>query len=144
MAALGSTAAAAGVAPTVSAESQAPVPSHVMAALGSTAWHAAALVNAGMGATSSALARERTDWVRQLMEQEEPEFATANSSRFDEERAEANECVACLDDYANVCLIPCGHVCLCVACACKLDEPSRCPLCRVPIEGAAKTVKRQL
>ena len=38
----------------------------------------------------------------------------------------------CVDAGIAVALHPCGHVCLCVACAHRLC-PRLCPLCRAPI-----------
>lgn len=57
-------------------------------------------------------------------------------------QAEEEECVACLDLQANVCLIPCGHVCLCTSCAEKLPHPKTCPMCRMAIEQTVQTAQR--
>ena len=41
------------------------------------------------------------------------------------------ECVVCLDAAVGVCLVPCGHLCVCSACAACLcaRQPALCPLC---------------
>eukprot|EP00162_Nutomonas_longa_P022959 comp6374_c0_seq1/m.6148 comp6374_c0_seq1/g.6148 ORF comp6374_c0_seq1/g.6148 comp6374_c0_seq1/m.6148 type:complete len:153 (+) comp6374_c0_seq1:2-460(+) len=43
----------------------------------------------------------------------------------------AKECTICLDAEANICLHPCGHVCMCTGCA---GPQNMCPICRMPIE----------
>mmetsp|Transcript_15443 Transcript_15443/g.27653 ORF Transcript_15443/g.27653 Transcript_15443/m.27653 type:complete len:346 (-) Transcript_15443:56-1093(-) len=44
------------------------------------------------------------------------------------------ECVACLDAFANACLVPCGHTVVCMQCA-ESVNPKRCPFCRIEFEG---------
>lgn len=66
-----------------------------------------------------------------------PQGSVRNDQSTDED-----ECVACLDERAGVCLIPCGHVCLCAACAAALSEPRTCPMCRTPIEQIVQAVHR--
>eukprot|EP01043_Picozoa_sp_COSAG02_P011715 COSAG02_NODE_437_length_22340_cov_46.269952_6_plen_486_part_00 len=74
--------------------------------------------------------------------------------------AETEQCVICMDDEATMAAVPCGHKCLCAACALTLCTPGAanaaaaaaplCPLCRAPVERAikiyagAETKKRRL
>ncbi|RYG40958.1 RING-HC finger protein, partial [archaeon] len=43
-------------------------------------------------------------------------------------------CVVCMSDRPTVCLLPCGHLCLCGSC---MEEGglSTCPVCRAPFTG---------
>ena len=48
------------------------------------------------------------------------------------------ECIVCLNAQVSTVLIPCGHLCLCVACGELLQkskpESTNCPLCREPVK----------
>lgn len=57
------------------------------------------------------------------------------------------ECIVCMNATVSTVLIPCGHLCLCVACAALLQANKRncngcgsggdhivCPLCRLPVQ----------
>ena len=46
-------------------------------------------------------------------------------------------CCVCLDARRTHCFIPCGHLCVCLACATSLFG-GPCPVCRVPCEQAVK------
>ena len=47
------------------------------------------------------------------------------------------ECVVCMDAAPSHMLIPCGHVCVCAACAERCLETTReCPMCREPVREA--------
>lgn len=50
-------------------------------------------------------------------------------------------CIACEDAHVNCCLIPCGHVILCVRCAQKVI-PRKCPVCRMQFEQIVTTTRR--
>lgn len=50
-------------------------------------------------------------------------------------------CVACMDREADACMIPCGHVNLCMACAGKLQS-RRCPVCRLEFQQIVKAGRR--
>ena len=50
--------------------------------------------------------------------------------------AEATECVVCLDAPKSHVLGPCGHICVCEACAERIQVGDSCPVCRK--EVAAK------
>ena len=50
--------------------------------------------------------------------------------------AETTECVVCLDALKSYALAPCGHVCVCEACADRIQIGAPCPVCRK--EVAAK------
>mmetsp|Transcript_30695 Transcript_30695/g.56638 ORF Transcript_30695/g.56638 Transcript_30695/m.56638 type:complete len:372 (+) Transcript_30695:129-1244(+) len=50
-------------------------------------------------------------------------------------------CIACEDAHVNCCLIPCGHVILCVRCAQKVI-PRKCPVCRMQFEQIVRTTRR--
>lgn len=49
------------------------------------------------------------------------------------------ECVVCCEAHSTNALIPCGHLCLCTACAAKFG-PGRavCPMCRSVITGSLR------
>lgn len=53
-------------------------------------------------------------------------------------------CVVCLESEADACLIPCGHVNLCMVCTSKLPQPRRCPICRMEVDSAVKAGRRSL
>jgi len=42
-------------------------------------------------------------------------------------------CVVCDERKADICLLECGHLCLCETCAPKIAEGSNCLICRQPI-----------
>jgi hypothetical protein len=46
--------------------------------------------------------------------------------------AEETMCVVCMDAAKTHIVLPCGHMCVCEACAQLLRD--RCPVCRGPIE----------
>ena len=68
-----------------------------------------------------------SDWQRQ---QREPSTGASNTGTGDG-WLEEGECCVCMDAGIAAALHPCGHVCLCVACAHRLN-PRLCPLCRAP------------
>ena len=39
-------------------------------------------------------------------------------------------CVVCLDARAELCCVPCGHLCICRKCM----QPSKCPVCRLVVQ----------
>ena len=49
----------------------------------------------------------------------------------------STECLVCLNASVNAVLVPCGHLCLCVACANLLQSNTKtafsCPLCRMQV-----------
>ena len=49
-------------------------------------------------------------------------------------------CVVCLDEKKEICLVPCGHVCVCSFCANTLFSQAErlCPVCRHVIEAKCK------
>jgi hypothetical protein len=54
--------------------------------------------------------------------------------------AEETMCVLCLDAPKDHIITPCGHQCVCSACAEKLKRVKRpaCPICREPINATFK------
>ena len=49
------------------------------------------------------------------------------------------ECVVCMDAPPSHILIPCGHVCVCAACAERCTDITReCPICREPAQQAIR------
>merc|ERR1712232_1235783 len=50
----------------------------------------------------------------------------ANVDRAADEDSAATECITCLSGPANACLIPCGHIVVCVRCSTRLN-PKLCP-----------------
>jgi hypothetical protein len=53
-------------------------------------------------------------------------------------------CCVCMDRVADCCLIPCGHVNLCMTCSHKLPHPRRCPTCRTLIDEAVRAGARSV
>ena len=52
------------------------------------------------------------------------------------ESPEARECVVCMEEHRTTAMVPCGHRCVCDACAasCFAAGQSRlCPMCRAPV-----------
>jgi hypothetical protein len=52
------------------------------------------------------------------------------------EPPDARECVVCLEEHRTTAMVPCGHRCVCDACAasCFAAGQSRlCPMCRAPV-----------
>jgi hypothetical protein len=51
-----------------------------------------------------------------------------------------DQCVLCLDAPKDHVIIPCGHQCVCEACAEKLKKARNplCPFCRAPINATHK------
>jgi predicted RNase H-like nuclease (RuvC/YqgF family) len=45
------------------------------------------------------------------------------------------QCVVCMQNYVNVLMRPCNHLCLCESCLAKMEMKSlslKCPVCRTP------------
>lgn len=58
----------------------------------------------------------------------------------------APKCVICCEEDAEVAIIPCGHMCLCILCSTKEEVLStglnnHCPICRASIKGTLKVVQ---
>lgn len=74
------------------------------------------------------------------------QFPTPNavglSTNTRESMDDAENCIACEDALVNCCLIPCGHVLLCIPCARKVN-PARCPVCRVPFQQVVRTTRHK-
>mmetsp|Transcript_109368 Transcript_109368/g.172372 ORF Transcript_109368/g.172372 Transcript_109368/m.172372 type:complete len:240 (+) Transcript_109368:94-813(+) len=51
-------------------------------------------------------------------------------------------CVACLDKRADACIIPCGHINICMGCSERLPHPKRCPMCRIRVDHIVKAGQR--
>lgn len=49
-----------------------------------------------------------------------------------------SECVVCLENEKRLAMVPCGHRCLCFACAKQLQKPYKCPVCRAAITSALR------
>jgi hypothetical protein len=48
---------------------------------------------------------------------------------------EESECVVCLSAVKNTACVPCGHVCMCSACAGDVQQASgQCPVCRADMD----------
>ena len=61
-------------------------------------------------------------------------IAPAHHSAPSDIEFSATRCVVCMMEELNVCLYPCGHLCLCVTCSNRLMD-QKCPLCRLPIKS---------
>jgi hypothetical protein len=46
-------------------------------------------------------------------------------------------CVVCQRRGAAAATVPCGHLCLCVACS-RQEKPTTCPVCRMDIDGVMR------
>jgi len=47
---------------------------------------------------------------------------------------EEGMCIVCLDNQADAAVVPCGHMCGCIACLQGIKD-SKCPVCRGPISS---------
>mmetsp|Transcript_59137 Transcript_59137/g.183431 ORF Transcript_59137/g.183431 Transcript_59137/m.183431 type:complete len:198 (+) Transcript_59137:98-691(+) len=54
------------------------------------------------------------------------------------ETRQLETCLACQDEPANACFIPCGHINVCMACARRVN-PHRCPVCRLEFQAIVRT-----
>lgn len=55
-------------------------------------------------------------------------YGLGDMSRAD---GESNECVICMSNERNTCVLPCRHICCCAECANTLRlQMDRCPVCR--------------
>jgi len=52
------------------------------------------------------------------------------SKKIAEENELLNECVVCIDGPSTEVVVPCGHKCLCKACAERFQVGDPCPVCR--------------
>ena len=75
---------------------------------------------------------EFLDFLEDLPSQEPARLDGADEETEDESRA----CVVCLDNVKCCAIMPCAHMCVCIACGKKVTQS--CPICR----GAVKSVKR--
>lgn len=50
-------------------------------------------------------------------------------------------CITCLDQVADACFIPCGHINVCCRCAARVN-PRKCPVCRMNFEHFVRTQRR--
>merc|ERR1712039_53740 len=60
----------------------------------------------------------------------------------DEDGEEYKTCVACMEEDANACLVPCGHTDLCTTCVQKMTR-KRCPICRFEFEEIIETTRQK-
>lgn len=74
-------------------------------------------------------------WQRQALKaQIDDDQPPADSQIVDSEESDARLCVVCREAGKEVILLPCRHVCLCVACSGYLLSRNRhCPLCRTRV-----------
>ena len=61
--------------------------------------------------------------------------------------SDGEECVVCFVAVRTHALLPCGHRCLCAACARDYEQggewervgaPPKCPMCRLPVKDAQR------
>jgi len=71
---------------------------------------------------------------------EEKEASERRASKGKEKAGEPEKgvCVVCEDNRANICLLECGHLCLCKSCSPDVVLKNSCPLCRSPIARSVK------
>jgi E3 ubiquitin-protein ligase MGRN1 len=61
------------------------------------------------------------------------------NNQDDVSNEDSKNCVICIADEADVAVLPCRHMCLCIGCAKLLKQQSnKCPLCRTVIESIIK------
>jgi hypothetical protein len=75
-----------------------------------------------------------------------PSHNNMNNNKQIPKPVEANEgdlaCIICMENIADHCIIPCGHISLCSVCSNTLTQPHnfpRCPTCRGPITDIIQT-----
>jgi len=55
------------------------------------------------------------------------------------EASSAGDCVICMTEPRNVVVLPCKHMCLCIACAdIYRIKSNKCPICRAPLRSLIK------
>ena len=92
-------------------------------------------------AAADASLLEENRRLAQMLAQREAELQAELSTRrgADADEADARSaCVICLDAPKSHVLLPCGHKCLCGACAAESARPPFCPICRAPIGQAVR------
>jgi len=82
-------------------------------------------------AIAAALAAEEEE------EQEAGEVAAAEPRRAEPVARQREVCLACQEEPANACFIPCGHINVCMACSRRI-YPHRCPVCRLAFHAIVK------
>jgi hypothetical protein len=87
---------------------------------------------------AAATLRMQTDAL--LVQQMQAQLGVPPAAPAPHPDAEETMCVVCFDAPKDHAIVPCGHVCVCEACAEQLTKtrtPS-CPVCREPIQQTMK------
>lgn len=66
---------------------------------------------------------------------------TARNQPDSSPTARQETCITCLDQVADACFIPCGHINVCCRCAARVN-PRKCPVCRMNFEHFVRTQRR--
>lgn len=96
----------------------------------------------------------RSEWEKMVASQRQDTGVTKDNSigtlqntKFDNMvTSNAPKCVICCEEDAEVAIIPCGHMCLCILCSNKEEVLSaglnnHCPICRSIIKETLKVVQ---
>jgi len=63
-----------------------------------------------------------------------PAPAAAETVHEDKDRWNIGPCVVCMEVEKSVALLPCSHLCMCVACTeIIMASTKQCPVCRAPV-----------
>mmetsp|Transcript_107946 Transcript_107946/g.214462 ORF Transcript_107946/g.214462 Transcript_107946/m.214462 type:complete len:148 (+) Transcript_107946:181-624(+) len=85
--------------------------------------------DAAIAAALAEAAGDQASWSRSY---------SAPSPRDDNATASEETCITCLDQVADACFIPCGHINVCCRCAARVN-PRKCPVCRMRFEHFVRT-----
>lgn len=100
--------------------------------------------------------KDYVTFAREFVKSSKPKpKATLPPKEEEEKKSSRAECSICMDSASVCCMVPCGHVCLCVACAVAHYDPGlvkrrkegaapfpaalKCPLCRTPLTSIVQT-----
>ena len=72
---------------------------------------------------------EQREALERAVNEEEKKWSSAAAGP-----EESDECVICMDQRKTHTMVPCGHICVCQACADWVtEEGETCPICRAPV-----------
>ena len=72
---------------------------------------------------------EQREALERAVNEEEKKWSSADAGP-----EESDECVICMDQRKTHTMVPCGHICVCQACADWITaEGEACPICRAPV-----------
>ena len=83
--------------------------------------------------TAAEIKRNIAELVQQREALERAVEREEDSDNAEEESELLNECVVCIDAPSTEIVVPCGHKCLCEACAERIQVGDLCPVCRCEV-----------